>query len=803
MDKNVGSVNLDELRAARESLDRERGIETDPNMYNDYDPEKHKAEKEQEKLARENGDSASYDSAAENSEPATDIGSNDSDINYSENTVSEPSTVSSVEPVFDRSSDEVSVESTEKFSSDDDEIIISNDNDEKPVEAAPSISSAFEMAPKKEEPVQSQTNFEVYDNFADFEVNSEKKIYNDMPQIEPVQTAVLEPVQEAVSSEPTALDVSATVQNEAVSTEDEDEDALESSIDDFLNELDQILTTEEASDSDDLQITSNDTENSVSVGAGIEEDNFDEFLKDLDAQLSSDATTLDELKPEPEAVEPVVEDVQTHESEPIVENTKSSLLSAFDLEDDKTEEPSITTIEAPADIVQETTVQDEIKTDSFDDLMADLNSETNLITEESSQEETSVQDDLLDDFSTLVDSVEDAEDEDSILTASASDLIGAEEVLNKQEEIIDRPLSAEEKLERFKLDEVETEYVDTTSNSSDLEFLTDLSSLGKIQEEVEVENAKLQEQLLEEQARKEAELKAAEEAAAAIEEVEIEPEEPTVGAYQKIEPFKFIDVISTEEFKDQDKLSYVLGKDSEGEIVYSNLRDTCGTVMFTKNEDVVFNSFSSILLSLLLKNTADDIQFVICDAMFDSEFDVFNDSSYMYYNRVAKNNREIVDSLVGLSKELEERYNNLVYSGVKSISAYNLQAEERGMKPMPYLVLFMNNYAKMVQFLDSDRINVCLHNILKFGRLVGIYAVVASASDIERSDINYNLPTRICFKSADIDDSISAVGREGAEQLIDEEDFLYSTIYDEEVKHLRVADITRAEIELVIENLEV
>ena len=54
MDKNVSSVNLDELKAARESLDRERGIETDPNMYNDYDPEKHKAEREQERLAREN-----------------------------------------------------------------------------------------------------------------------------------------------------------------------------------------------------------------------------------------------------------------------------------------------------------------------------------------------------------------------------------------------------------------------------------------------------------------------------------------------------------------------------------------------------------------------------------------------------------------------------------------------------------------------------------------------------------------------------------------------------------------------------
>lgn len=188
--------------------------------------------------------------------------------------------------------------------------------------------------------------------------------------------------------------------------------------------------------------------------------------------------------------------------------------------------------------------------------------------------------------------------------------------------------------------------------------------------------------------------------------------------------------------------------------------------------------------------------------MFDSEFDVFNNSSYMYFNRVAKNNREIVDSLVELSKEIETRYNNLVYAGVKSISAYNLSAEERGNPPMPYLVLFLNNYAKMTQFLDSDRINICLHNILKFGRIVGVYAIVASTAEIERNDINLNLPTRVCYKADSEEYSISAIGRKGAELLDDEKDFLYSTVFDEEIKHLKVANLSRKEIELIIENLE-
>ncbi len=38
MDKNVGSVDLEELKRAREELDQERGIQTDEHMYDNYNP---------------------------------------------------------------------------------------------------------------------------------------------------------------------------------------------------------------------------------------------------------------------------------------------------------------------------------------------------------------------------------------------------------------------------------------------------------------------------------------------------------------------------------------------------------------------------------------------------------------------------------------------------------------------------------------------------------------------------------------------------------------------------------------------
>ena len=74
--------------------------------------------------------------------------------------------------------------------------------------------------------------------------------------------------------------------------------------------------------------------------------------------------------------------------------------------------------------------------------------------------------------------------------------------------------------------------------------------------------------------------------------------------------------------------------------------------------------------------------------------------------------------------------------------------------------------------------------------------------EIERKDINLNLPTRIAYQTETVEESIAIVGREGAELLKDEEDFLYSTIYDEDLKHLKVAELSDEEIKVIIENLE-
>lgn len=677
MDKNVSSVNLDELKAAREALDKERGLETDPNMYNDYDPEKHKAEREQEKLDRE------FKSNMED----TDVDSSGDDT-------------------------EIIIPKEEMLVSNDEEIILGQ-SENMVQDSSFGMSSAENIKVEETSNDDGELNLNIYDTFADFEVNSE---------------------------------VPNSVQDEEV---EEKSYSLESN-----------------------ETNSNNEENST-----IDSSNLDDFLKDLDAILSKDSSDDENISEDSNNI--VFEDANE------VLNTQTEAKEDNVLENEGDDE-NIISDHIEAEIDDEDIISDHTETEIGDENIINDNLDIYGDADNSKEEDNNQQLEPVVSADKFVETIDNDENK----------TIDSFENLNK--DIFENSLEIKnyENLDETLKDER------GSGESFNTEMLTDFSKLSTMTDEMEAEfNKKLE---IENSSIEPAE--APEEVEEKLEEADDEFEETEEikekNIYKKIESFNFIDIMGLDEFKDADNFSYLLGKNEEGKLEFVHLKDTCGTVVFTRNEDAVFSGFSSILLSLLLKNTPQEMQFVVCDAMFDSDFDVFENSSYMYFNRVAKNNREIVDTLLELSKEMETRYSNLVYAGVKSISSYNLQAEERGTSKMPYIVVFINNYAKMTQFLDNEKINICLYNILKFGRIVGVYVILASAAEIERKEINFNLPTRIAYKTEDELDSVNAIGSEGAEKLVDDNDFLYSTVYDEKVKHLKVASLTKKEIELVIENLE-
>lgn len=279
-------------------------------------------------------------------------------------------------------------------------------------------------------------------------------------------------------------------------------------------------------------------------------------------------------------------------------------------------------------------------------------------------------------------------------------------------------------------------------------------------------------------------------------------EKPDENLLKKIDDAKFINLIRTKEFMESDSLTCIYGTDEENNVFCQNFKDFYNTAIFSDNDENVFDLFSSVIMSLLLKNTKFDVKFAICDAKIGGKFNIYNSLSYMFFDRIAESNREIIEALKEISLEIDSRYKSLAKAGTNSIEKFNAEMKKAKIAPLPYLVLFFNNYSRAYHLDDSNEINTQLSYILRFGRLVGVYAYVVSFDENLAENINYNLQTRIAYKVDLKDTSITELGEEGAELINANDEFIVKTLYSDKLIHLKAPKISQKEIELLIKNIE-
>lgn len=348
---------------------------------------------------------------------------------------------------------------------------------------------------------------------------------------------------------------------------------------------------------------------------------------------------------------------------------------------------------------------------------------------------------------------------------------------NEVEKILD-DLAAENSIDEEDFGSIEDD-INEPKSQDDADIITDFSQLKEI-----LQNELKESEVAEQEKIAEAEAKG----------------KKVKSKYPSIEDFKFIDEIASEEFKESDKFSYILGKNEQNETVFGNFKEHFNLAIFGKNDIVINSLLNSMILSLSLKNSYRDVNFVLLDSNINSSFEVYNKSSYLYFNRIAKTNKEISDVLVEVSKEIDVRYEKHAELGVKNIEAYNEAAIAGGFSTLPNIIVVLNNYTSASQATDSEKINACLYQILKFGRNVGVYCVVTAKLPIEVNQVNYNLSSRLSFKSDE--DSRYTIGEAGAEDLPEENDALYYNISRGKAEHIKAASVSEMEQEIIIKDLE-
>jgi S-DNA-T family DNA segregation ATPase FtsK/SpoIIIE len=184
---------------------------------------------------------------------------------------------------------------------------------------------------------------------------------------------------------------------------------------------------------------------------------------------------------------------------------------------------------------------------------------------------------------------------------------------------------------------------------------------------------------------------------------------------------------------------------------------------------------NAIIASLLCSRTPDEVQFIMIDPKM-VELTAFNGIPHLRAPVVVELER-VVGVLKWATREMDERYKQLNRARARNIEAYNQQLIAKGEKPLPYVVVVIDELADLMM-VAPDEVERAICRIAQMARAVGIHLVIATqrpSVDVVTGLIKANFPARISFAVTSQTDSRVIIDSGGAEKLLGRGDMLLMT----------------------------
>lgn len=261
------------------------------------------------------------------------------------------------------------------------------------------------------------------------------------------------------------------------------------------------------------------------------------------------------------------------------------------------------------------------------------------------------------------------------------------------------------------------------------------------------------------------------------------PGKPYVGievANMKPETVLFGNCIANNEFFQDDAhpLNVVLGLDIDGNYIYSDIEKMPHCLIAGATGSGKSVCVNTILTSLLVKNTADDLKLILIDPKI-VELKQYDGLPHLITPVITKPDVATA-ALKWAVSEMEARYNTLADNRVKDIGQFNekVASGEINQLKMPYLVIIIDELADLM-ISSANEVETAILRITQKARAAGIHLIVATqrpTTDVIKGVIKANITTRIAFRVASHVDSTVIIDEAGAESLLGMGDMLYSSV---------------------------
>ncbi len=281
----------------------------------------------------------------------------------------------------------------------------------------------------------------------------------------------------------------------------------------------------------------------------------------------------------------------------------------------------------------------------------------------------------------------------------------------------------------------------------------------------------------------------------------------------KRETIKLRDIIQSEKFINApSKLTFALGKSVHGEVALTDLDIMPHLLIAGATGTGKSVALNALIASLLYKATPEEVKLILIDPK-RLEFTLYDGVPHLLAP-VINDPKKAGTILMDAVRKMEERYRRLSASKVRNIEQYNQlvkqavkekkgrlsEAEKESLRPLPYLVIIIDELAELMMVGAQD-VEFCIARLAQLARAVGIHLVMATqrpSIDVITGTIKNNFSCRIAFRVPSKIDSRIIIDTVGAEKLLGLGDMLFMPPNYPRLVRLHCAYISIPEVQRLV-----
>lgn len=256
-------------------------------------------------------------------------------------------------------------------------------------------------------------------------------------------------------------------------------------------------------------------------------------------------------------------------------------------------------------------------------------------------------------------------------------------------------------------------------------------------------------------------------------------------------------------------LSFAVGLDVSGNPIVMDLASLPHLLIAGTTGSGKSVMMNAIIVSLLYRNTPDDLKFVLVDPK-GNEMIQYNDMPHLLAPIVAGTSPEelhkLTRTLLWLADEMERRYGLFAErGGIKKLKDFNAKFPE---EKMPSLVLIVDEYTDLIDSLKSqerETVTTMIQRIAQKGRAAGIHEIImmqAPRAKYIQGPLKANVPAGFAFAVRSKMESQQIINASGAEGLMGKGDMLMITNSLKEPRRVQAVNVEDDEIDRIVADLK-